>query len=79
MLTSRVRRKGGKDLAKITTIICLESEPLQIPLPSLDLSSRRSNLSRALSLRTLMSQLDLLRGPPFGSLENSVILSILSI
>jgi len=45
----RLIRLIEKVSSKITTIICLESEPLQKPLPSLDLSRRRSNLSRALS------------------------------
>ncbi|KAF4626696.1 hypothetical protein G7Y89_g11464 [Cudoniella acicularis] len=40
---------GAAETCSFTAIICAETGPLQSPLPSLDLSSRCSNLSRALS------------------------------
>jgi hypothetical protein len=61
---------------EVTYIICTESWPHQIPLPSLNLSSGCSSLSQALN--TLMAQLDYAQGILFRLPQESVIVFILS-
>jgi hypothetical protein len=51
MVTNRIGRKGGKDSAEITCITIDNNLTHQNPFPSLNLTSRRSNLSQALSLK----------------------------
>jgi hypothetical protein len=65
------RSRLSGDPLKITNIISAKSRPLQSPLPSLDLSSRCSNLSRALSPKHANKLTRLyLKNSFFNSLKN---------